>query len=178
MEALGTISLPDTAFLWGAVALLPLLFGGGLLKFFREWAYTEKELKEKLRGTKQTLIERSAKAHDNLIFRTNLGEPTRGDGKGPDLLAEYAGETYRINSLQFRCETYRVEARAGYASLWLTVILGLAALVVAIVATVLDAPLVLPYIIGIAIVLLFLQVVIFAWLRHLSHSVDELDESI
>ncbi len=159
---------------WALSALLPLLVGGGLLKCFKDWAYSEKEFREQISQAKCSIAEKLAQDHRDLIDATNRLSARRD---APDPVSQYSNRLQHAMSRLLRVEVIRLESEGAYGALVTTVLISVVLLVVGIFVIAFQLSEFCIYIIFAVIIVLTIQVALFRWTRHLTKHLDrELEE--
>ena len=160
-------------------AFIPFLAGGLLLKWFKEWAYTEKEMADKVNQAKENITERLAEAHADLLEALNAGKPLRGKPPHtPDPAGRYSRNLRQKMSILYRFETAAMLSEAGHAVLFFTWLAALLVLLVGIIAAANQAVEWCERAFFSAIVLALVQAILVGWLRRLKKQVDVIGDTI
>ena len=160
-------------------ALLPLLLGGGLLKYFKEWTFTEKEMFDKVRQATETVTERMAESHMRLLDALNSGKPLRGSPpQSIDHVGSHAKEVRQCTSVLFALHMTKLETEGGYNALLLTVFLGVGLLVIGGFAALGAWESFYFIIIGASILVVIIQAAVVMWLRRLSKHLEDINDRI
>lgn len=179
LVALATSTPGLTQWLPAIAALVPLVLAIGSLKYFRDWVYSEKEIKAKTALARETIAEKLAERHTELLEALIANKPLRGaPPQKTDYVGGYSRSLQKLMSLLFRFEALRVEAEGAYGALLLTLFVGIVVLIAGALIPLAQETWLCGYVIGAAIVLVLMQAAIVFWLRRLSQHLDQIDESL
>lgn len=173
MAVLG-INIPDGSnWLPVVTAILPLAVGGGLLKYIKEWAYSEKEMKDKIEQAKSTITEKIAQKHMELLDAQIAGKPLRGSPpQTTDYVWNYSDEVRRCFGLLLSVEIVKVETVTAHSALMISVVAEVFIFILGILAAASDWGGFCFYLIAISILLVLLQCGIVMRLRSLTRNLD------
>ncbi|KKL84559.1 hypothetical protein LCGC14_1963530 [marine sediment metagenome] len=160
-------------------ALVPFITGGVLLKWSKEWAYTEKEMGAKVSQAKENIAERLAEANADLLEALNAGKPLRGELPNvPDYAGRHSRDLRQKMTILFRFEITAMMSEAGHDLLLVTFFASLAVLGGGILAAANQAALWCERVFISAIVLVVLQGIVLVSLRKLKKQVDQITDII
>ena len=160
-------------------AILPIAVGGGLVKFLKDWAYSEKEMKEKVEQAKSTIVEKMAQKHVELLDAQIAGKPLRGSPpQTTDYVGNYSTEVKRCFGLLLSVEAAKVETVTAYWGMMISMFAGILILILGILAAASNWGGFCFYLIVTAILLVLLQCAIVARLRSLTRKLDHDCDSI
>jgi hypothetical protein len=160
-------------------AILPIAVGGGLVKCLKDWTYSEKEMKEKVKQAKSTITEKMAQKHVDLLDAQTAGKPLRGSPpQTTDYVGNYSTEVTRCFGLLLSVEVVKVETVTAYWALMISMLAGVLILILGILAASLNWGGFCFYLIATAVLLVLLQCAIVIRLRSLTRNLDHDCDSI
>jgi len=160
-------------------AILPLAVGGGLVKCLKDWAYSEKEMKDKIEQAKSTITEKMAQKHMDLLDAQIAGKSLRGSPpQTTDYVGSYSTEVRRCFGLLLAIEVVKVETVTAYWALMISVFTGILMLILGILAAASNWGGFCFYLIATSILLVLLQCTIVFRLRSLTRNLDHNCDSI
>ena len=160
-------------------AVLPLAVGGGLVKCLKDWAYSEKEMKDKISQAKSTITEKMAQKHMDLLDAQIAGKPLRGSPpQTTDYVWNYSTEVRRCFGLLLSVEVVKVETVTAYWALMISIFVGILILILGILAAAPNWGGFCFYLIATSILLVLLQCAIVIRLRSLTRHLDHNCDSI
>lgn len=110
---------------------------GAAVTYFKLFIEPPQVFRDRIRLTRQTLIERLALHHTKVLQRvrslSDSDEPLRGDGnETPDLVGDLADNTFRYTSIFYKLEMMRLLVRAAYILMMAFIFFGIIGMLVAI----------------------------------------------